>query len=280
MPFRGMVSKSMNHSVEIRFIAGGSCSAPAFLAGGRGFKRVTFPALVAWIKHPMEGEMLFDTGYGVEGLDRMKTFPSAILASLLKPSLASTGTLPEQLERLGSSASNIRRIFLSHFHYDHASALSCFPSAEFIVSREAWEASRAIRRRKEGPAAYSSTLIPADFVSRVRFLENSDAASWEGFAHTWDLFGDGLLRAIGLPGHAPGQAGLLVESRYFLIADAAWLAANLKGDLPPRWVLRIAQSNAKDWLSTLNQLRSFSEKHADVHMVPSHCAETFAALRT
>ena len=45
-----------------------------------------------------------------------------------------------------------------------------------------------------------------------------------------DLFGDGLLHLVCLPGHARGQIGLLIKlaSRYLmLLADACWTVDNV-----------------------------------------------------
>lgn len=264
--------------VEFRLFAGGWCSAPGYLAGGQGFKRMRFPALVAWIRHA-KGELLFDTGYSRAALRRMKTFPSSIVGSLLQPSQLLEETLPVVLETFGTSVANISRVFISHFHYDHAASLDLFPEAKFLVHRDAWLASRNIPRLREGKAAFSTTLIPPDFERRAEMLEDSIAKPWEGFPHTWDLFGDGSLRAVSLPGHAPGQLGLVVQSTRgtsFLVADAAWLTANLLGKIPPAWVLKLVQSDASAWLDSLEKLRAFSKRHPSVKLIPSHCAATLA----
>ena len=58
-----------------------------------------------------------------------------------------------------------------------------------------------------------------------------DGPAWSVFQRTLDLFGDGSLLALPLPGHAAGQIGLLVRTgpeRSLLAADGCWLSESYR----------------------------------------------------
>ena len=108
----------------------------------------------------------------------------------------------------------VDRIVLSHFHPDHVGSLRDFPDVPLWCSRAAYERRGGLLR------GCLDALLPSDFGRRVRFIENPD------------LFQDGSLVAVPLPGHAHGQIGLR-SGNVCLCADAYYLP-----DESPHWLVR------------------------------------------
>ena len=101
------------------------------------------------------------------------------------------------LAGIGLECDDIDVVVCSHLHPDHCGCNTFFKRATFIIHAKEIEAARA-------PGAEAAGYI---------------AAEWEQPAPTdtidgeRDLFGDGRIVLIPLPGHTPGSTGALVDAR-------------------------------------------------------------------
>ena len=95
-----------------------------------------------------------------------------------------------------------------------------------------------------------------------------------------DLFGDGSLRGIPLPGHAFGQMGLAFNDSegmpVFLCSDAAWYLESIRDRRPPSTAVRFLFSSLSEFLDTFELLCQFHEDNPDVEIIPAHCPEATA----
>jgi glyoxylase-like metal-dependent hydrolase (beta-lactamase superfamily II) len=122
----------------------------------------------------------------------------------------------------------IKRIVLSHAHWDHASGLEDFPGAEVWVSEEELQ---FVQHAASGIGhAWQSQVRDKPLAWRALPFE---AAPYEGFERSLDLYGDGSVVLVPLFGHTPGSVGMFVRvssgRRYFFVGDAVWNAAALAG---------------------------------------------------
>ncbi len=187
------------------------------------YKKIVFPATCALIKHPTQGYFLFDTGYSRYVLE-----DAPFLYELTTPIVFNEkDSLVNQLKMLGVTPEEIKAIIISHFHADHIGGLRDFPNAKFICSKEAFDSIQQLKGIKALLAAFIPTLLPADFSKRVQIIESND------------LLGDESLVVIDLPGHAPGQIGLMIEQRVLLAADACWTSSAYKKYLLPHPLSRL-----------------------------------------
>jgi glyoxylase-like metal-dependent hydrolase (beta-lactamase superfamily II) len=103
------------------------------------------------------------------------------------------------------------------------------------------------------------------------------------FHFGFDLFDDGSLIAIPLPGHTRGQIGILfrrTDHRYiFMVADACWSKGALTQDQPPSWLASRVFDNNINYLRTFGFLREVAVRPEAPIMVPSHCEQTWKNLR-
>ena len=118
---------------------------------------------------------------------------------------------PEQeigpkLERLGIRPSDVLWVVMTHLHTDHAGGLHHFPDNEILVTRTELEFASGRRGRRRGyvanthwPSWFSPTLVEpgpeplGPFPQSLRLTEAGDVI------------------LVPLPGHTPGQIGVLIH---------------------------------------------------------------------
>lgn len=273
--------------VAVRLRIVGSCRHPACMVTGRfGLRQATFPALVAEIAHPTRGTILFDTGYG-DAIARSRDPVGRLYRRLLPYALAPGEACVHQLAAAGIAAGDVHAVVLSHLHPDHAGGLRDFPGAPVFLSRDAYEARAPAGFGNRARAGLIRDLYPDDLGRRARFFEDAprtaDARWGADFAAGADLFGDGSLVAIPLPGHAAGQYGLRMTTtagpELFLAADAVWLSVAYRELLEPLAPARAFTQDYPAYRATMKALHDFARARPDVLVVPSHCGEAIETAR-
>jgi glyoxylase-like metal-dependent hydrolase (beta-lactamase superfamily II) len=236
--------------------------------------------MIAVIRHPRLGVILFDAGYG-RSLQKAGSRHARVYRKLLPFELPETERIAARLAQL--NVARVDLIFLSHFHPDHIGGLGEVPgSAPILHSREGLARLRTLRGITLHRSAFFAELLPDDFATRGQAIEDLPAAPLDAPLHTGrDVAGDGSVVAVPLPGHAAGQYGLFCRlsggRRILLCADAAWLLANIVGPIRPTWPARIIADDYEAFTRTLGQLHEFSVNHPDVRIIPSHCEESISA---
>ncbi|MES2754999.1 MAG: N-acyl homoserine lactonase family protein [Pseudomonadota bacterium] len=163
--------------------------------------------------------MLWDTG-----------LPAALKGAPIdpKPTMSATvaRTIVEQLAQLGVTPAQITRIGISHFHFDHVGQASAFPNAKLMIGADDWTALTA-----DKPDARLAGAVGA----LKPWLDNRSLA--DPITGDRDVFADGSVRMINLPGHTPGHHGLLVKlarkGYVLLTGDQAHFTANYMSDGVP-----------------------------------------------
>lgn len=272
-----------DHLLDATFFAVGSCRGPGRLAARQaGWRTLRFPALAVLLRHATRGYVLYDTGYAPRYFDVLRRWPYRLLGPALGARLLpGEGLATQMLARCGVDPAAVRTVIVSHFHLDHIAGLRDFPAAEIVCTEEALASVRGLRGGwRAARQVFHPDLLPEDFAARVQRLPSRDAEPSEGFARTWDVFGDRSLRAVALPGHAAGQAGLRFRCKgteYFLVADACWHAAALSGpDAPPGRAERWFSADPDAGQATRRALQAYRREHPSVRVVPSHCPHTVA----
>lgn len=161
------------------------------------------------IKHG-DAYMLWDTGLPAA----LKGGPFDRIAPL-SPSVSVT--IVEQLTQLGVKPADISRIGISHYHFDHIGQAGDFPQAVLMIGKGDHDSLGAT------PPANGANPAP---------LKNwfGGPGKSEAVAGDKDVFGDGTVTMINLPGHTPGHHGLLVKlargGNILLSGDAAHFHEN------------------------------------------------------
>ena len=194
------------------------------LAPRRRWSPVPIPAFL--IDHPVAGSLLVDTGLHAS----VASSPAVNLGSLgarmydirMRPEQA----VPAQLEALGVDPLAVRAVVMTHLHYDHASGVSAFPEATFVVARQEWEAA-ASGGMLQG---YRPRQFDHAFDWRAIDYASASLDSFAGFGRSVDLLGDGSIRLVFTPGHSAGHQSVVLrlhDRELLLTGDAAYRRATI-----------------------------------------------------
>lgn len=208
------------------------------------------------------GPMLIDTGYTAHSVTAPgRSAGLRLYRHLLRPTLIPQGQPEAFLARHGLRPPDIRRIIVTHYHVDHISGLRLFPQARFTASRTAFH---RLRSRSPWANLHRATfpeLLPPDFTERLDAVEDAPATP-----QGRDLFGDGSVIALDLPGHADGHFGLLFPDGPPLVygTDAQWLLAALQPGRRPGWPMRLFAESPADLAPSTDILHRLRSKGARV----------------
>ncbi len=178
----------------------------------------------------------------------------------------------DQLEQVGFFAQHktISRVILSHSHWDHAGGLLDFPEAKVLVSPAEMG---LVRQPTRGPGGSWASQIGSAAIA-WEALQFKDQA-YKGYTQSLDLFGDGRVVLVPMPGHTPGSIGLFltVDSGqvYFFIGDVAWTVAAVKAGAPKFWAASaLVDAHAEQTQRAVAQLRDLLRQEPGLVLVPAH----------
>lgn len=160
------------------------------------------------VVHP-RGVLVFDTGIAdaIAALPEGQRIADPIVFKVPRP-------MRGQLEEIGIAPSGVDYLALSHLHVDHVGNIDLFPGATVLLQEAEYDAGF-------GPDAEALTLIPETYAA----LDRDKVHKLSG---DHDVFGDGTVVLVALPGHTPGHQGLLVTLKeagpILLATDIAYSA--------------------------------------------------------
>jgi glyoxylase-like metal-dependent hydrolase (beta-lactamase superfamily II) len=240
---------------------------------------VRLHALVGLLRHPAHGWLLFDTGYAPRLVAATQPWPFRLYRAITPFQAPPELAVARQLQRLGLAPADIGGVIVSHFHADHIAGLIDFPNARFICSRAALAAAAGLRGLGALRRGFVPGLLPADFAERARPVKAFDGPPVAGLGATHDVWGDGTLRLVALPGHARGQVGALAETTrgpVLLAADGAWYRQSIRERRPPSPVVRLFVDDLRALRATLDGLHAFALACPQAAIIPTHCPEAYA----
>ncbi len=243
-----------------------------FLSGGRlrmrksvyypsAEKGETFelPVLCTLLKHA-HGNVLFDTGCSpaaaTDAEGRWGGVAKAMMP-IFKPEDAVVG----QLAKAGLGADDIDVVVCSHLHPDHCGCNEHFRKATIIA-----HAAEVAAAKAENGSAMG--YLPAEW---------DQPQGFDTFEGQRDLFGDGRIILLPVPGHTPGMIAAMVAldgaGRFLLASDAVPVEANLREGYAPRNSWDMEQANI-----AIDEIRRISEGGTQV--IFGHDEAQWQRLRT
>ena len=256
--------------------AGRAWVRPFTFQPGGGWKWMAVPALYAIIEHPSEGLLLWDTGYAPRFFAATRRFPWRMMRYITPAEINQEDAVVSQLKALGYDPGDVKAVILSHFDPDHFGGLRDFPDVPIMCSWRAW----ADVRGRTGLSAFKARLLPDhlpdDIAGRLKLLPDPDGPAIASFDASLDLFGDGSIRLVEVPGHAPGQLGAFVRRAsdgddLFLAADACWNLAAIEASGYRGGAHRLLAVDKKAQDETYKKLRQLRAEWPELRIVPAHC---------
>jgi glyoxylase-like metal-dependent hydrolase (beta-lactamase superfamily II) len=216
-----------------------------FLPDAGRTESIELPVSCALLRH-RQGNVLFDTGCHPDVTDNAEARWGG-LAKLMVPIMPPGENVVSGLAGLGLACDDIDVVVCSHLHPDHCGCNTFFKRATVVLHRKEIEAARA-------PKAESAGYIAAEWEQDTP----TDAIDGER-----DLFGDGRIVLLPMPGHTPGSIGALValerSGTFLLAADTVSLNASLDRDILPRNIW-----NAEVLIRSLAEIKRIQARGATV----------------
>jgi len=223
-------------------------------AGNIADEEMEVPILAHWIHHEKKGDFLLDTG-----LDASYTMDP-------KGGLEGTDVDEFQQEKdeniakhIKQNGINLKIVFLSHLHADHAAGVRELPkNISYVIVK--------------GEYGEYHPEIHGDFLEGMEELHEIDfsqATLMPPLGPSVDLLGDGSLWAILTPGHTPWHVSFLVnaiDGPILLAMDAAFIHENLELGVASSdytWDVEQAQE-------TLEKIIVFLGEYQQVRVVVGH----------
>lgn len=211
-----------------------------------------------WVILGGDKKILIETGYpSVDWF--MNHIPKSLSGSFwqraerkpeqeLNPALAKINLKPEDFDI----------VINTHLHFDHCGQNNAFKNAKFIVQRE--EYINAFRPFTGFEWAYASPLafpgeMPPFWGTKFTFIEG-DTEIIDG------------VKCITIPGHSPGEHGVLVKTKkgqYFISGDLFPTYENWEKKIPTGYI-----SNLDDWYKSYDKVESL-----DATVISHHDALNF-----
>jgi len=134
-----------------------------------------------------------------------------------------TTTIKQQLARIGVKPEQVGRVGISHYHFDHVGQAAGFPNATLLIGKGDADALTA------GKPGTSTEPLKPWF---------GGGAKIEAVDGDKDVFGDGIVTMLTMPGHTPGHHALLVllkgKGPVLLSGDLAHFRENYdRNGVPP-----------------------------------------------
>jgi N-acyl homoserine lactone hydrolase len=217
---------------------------------------IDLPVSCYLLRHA-QGNVLFDTGCHPDVATSAAGRWGAAVKSM-QPVMAPDDNVIASLAAVGLRPDDIDVVVNSHLHTDHCGCNGFFGRASFVAHAD--EVATAADPAQEGKGYYRADWgVPGGYDTMTRER---------------DLFGDGRIVLVPLPGHSHGTiAGLVTldrAGRFLLAADVVSLRENLDRETVPRntW-------DAAAFVRSLAEVRRIEASGATVV-----CGHDAAQLRT
>ncbi len=222
-------------------------------------ENIELPVSCVLLRHA-QGNVLFDTGCHPKVADEPEDRWGDLAKFMVPLHKPGEGLLGE-LKTVGLNADDIDLVINSHLHCDHCGCNEYFKNATFIVHEKELEAAAQSDSDRNGyfPADWDHPM-PVDALSGQR-----------------DVFNDGRIVLLPLPGHTPGMTGALVgldaSGEFLLASDAVSVRESFDRDISPKntW-------NQDLLLGSYQEMRKIEKSGATV--VCGHDMDQWRQLKT
>lgn len=208
------------------------------------------------IKHP-KGVLVWDTGLS----DGLVGKAEPVNPEGTPLFLSKTTTLTDELAKAGLSPADVTHVGISHMHFDHSANAELFTNAMLLVSQADYDYTYS----KPTPFGFDPSTIDGFEADKINKLTGDH-----------DVFGDGSVTILAMPGHTPGHQALKVElaneGTVLLSGDLYHLRPNFEKQIVPR-----LQTNRADYIASFDRMERIL-KVTNARLIIQHDKGDFEAL--
>lgn len=262
--------------VDVTFLRCASVVIPEFVAvrGALSLapRRISHNAVL--IRHP-KATFLYDTGMSSDIYFYLQQQSLLFKNTLAKFTFEQS--IANHLHDLDMKPRDLDFVLLSHLHWDHVSGIPDLPNVTLRINRVEYNAAQYVLFDLHHGL---SRALMCD--NPVELFECKGPA-YGSFHSSHDLFGDGSIVLVPLPGHTAGNTGLILHrangAPLFLLGDAAWVADNyLRPATMHPFIWNGVTSDDATACQTLMNLHSFARRHPEIFLIAMHDAQAQEAF--
>jgi N-acyl homoserine lactone hydrolase len=215
------------------------------------------------LRHPVHGLFIVDTGVetALRDAPERSALSGLVRGAMHMEKLRVNAPVGEWLAKQGQP---LRGVFLTHLHLDHITGMADVPAGTPVYTGP-------------GEASARQLLNLAVQGSADRALAGKPPLSEWSYSHephglfegAIDIFGDGSVWALWVPGHTPGSSAYLVRSTkgpVLLAGDASHTRWGWEHDVEPGTFT----ADGPRGVDSFKKLRAFAAAHPDVDVRMGH----------
>jgi N-acyl homoserine lactone hydrolase len=206
---------------------------------------IELPVYAALMLHS-QGNVLFDTGCNPQAASDPQVRWGG-LAKVMTPIFSPDRTVIHRLAELGLKPGDIDMVICSHLHPDHCGCNEYFSRAKILCHDAEVAAAKADGAENQG------------YLKQ----EWDQPQGFQTFSNEHDVFGDGKIVLVPMPGHTPGMTAAKISLKrdglFVLASDAAPLQINIDTGIAPKNTWNMAMA-----AQALDQLRKLRDDGATI----------------
>jgi glyoxylase-like metal-dependent hydrolase (beta-lactamase superfamily II) len=177
---------------------------------------------------------------------------------------------PARMQLDDAGFAPVQKVIVSHSHWDHASGVSDFPEAQIFVSQD--ELSTIANPQSGAGGTWASQVAAPGIKWNALILQ---PIAYKGYTQSLDLYGDGSVVLVAMPGHTTGSIGMFVTvdsgTCYFFIGDVAWKTGAVLQGVSKFWAASfLVDRDRAQTLRSVEQVRQLMQQNPGLVVVPAH----------
>lgn len=233
----------------------------------RAEKRIEMPVSAYLIEHP-KGLVLVDTGWNREispngeyDAKAAKEYLPSYLAAFYRPRVEKGKTVAEQLAAMGIKPEDLHTVLLTHLDPDHVSGVYSVRNAQRLLmpQEEYWWVGRSVYRMRQPWKPWFGLNYELFW-----YRGTHQGPLW----WSYDMFGDGTIELVCLPGHDDGMCAVKIKNgkKFIILAsDAAYTERSWREGIIPGFGF-----NKKSIKKSLDWLKEQSEDPNCLGIIANH----------
>jgi N-acyl homoserine lactone hydrolase len=268
-----MVCAEMDSPPEFMAMTRGKLHAVRKFFGSRNDQiRLPIPAFL--VEHPGAGPIIIDTGFHPSVAHDPKQNLGRVYGRIYSIDMRPEQALATQLrEQKGIEPHDVRVAIMTHLHMDHASAISEFTSATFVLGMGEWRAFHSSRFALNG---YVRHHVQHAVEYKEVPYDSPVIDSYGTFGRSFDLFGDGSVRLVYTPGHSHGHQSVILrlkDREVLVTGDAIYYLATLDDERRDG-----AMADEHKWRRSIGEIRLYRRENPGALIIPVHDPDAWAGL--
>jgi glyoxylase-like metal-dependent hydrolase (beta-lactamase superfamily II) len=247
-------------------------AARRFLLSRKDQIKLPIPAFL--VEHPGAGPIIIDTGFHPSVAHDPKQNLGPVYGRIYDIDMRPEQAIATQLRKQkGIEPQDVRVAIMTHLHMDHASAISEFTSATYVLGMGEWRAFHSSRFALNG---YVRHHVQHAVEYKEVPYDSPIIDSYGTFGRSFDLFGDGSVRLVHTPGHTHGHQSVILrlKDREALVAgDAIYFLETIE-DERRGWVM----ADEHKWRRSIGEIRLYRRENPDALIIPGHDPDAWAGL--